>query len=279
MTFIVKASGETVPFNNKKLRRSLKRVGADRGLIEEIVKKIESSIRDGMSTRAIYRMAFKMVRKKSKTVAAKFHLKQAMFKLGRSGFPFEKYVAELLHYQGMSVVTNKIIKGKCVRHEVDVIAKDKDKTIFVECKYHNLQGVKSDLKVSLYVKSRFDDLRAGNVPKLSPAQGPGWLVTNTGFTRDAIDYGTCAGVHLVAWNFPKRGGNLREIIENSGLYPITCLTDLTQAEIAELLADGRVLCRMVMEHPTILDPLRIPKKRRKNILAQCEELCTKMKSK
>lgn len=266
-----------VKFDNKKLRRSLKRVGVDQALMEEIVKKIESSLRDGMNTRAIYRMAHRMVKRESKTIAAKFRLKQAILKLGSSGFPFEKYVAELLRHQGMSVFTNRIIKGRCVRHEVDVLAKDQNQTIFVECKYHNVQGLKSDLKVSLYVKSRFDDLREGMSPKLSPAKGLGWLVTNTRFTRDAIDYGTCAGVHLVAWDFPKKD-NLRKIIESSGLYPITCLSDLTQREVSKLLNDGYVLCRNVMEFPTILDPFRIPKKRRESILSQCQSLCSKARN-
>jgi len=34
-----------------------------------------------------------------------------------------------------------------------------DKHIFVEAKFHNRLGVKTDLKVALYVKARFDDLK------------------------------------------------------------------------------------------------------------------------
>jgi hypothetical protein len=278
MTNIIKASGEIAQFDKEKLRRSLVRVNADRNLIDEIVKTVEKSVSEGMKTRTIYQIAFRVLKKKSKIVAAKYHLKAAILRLGSSGFPFEKYVAELLRYQNMSVTTNQIVKGKCVNHEVDVLAKAKYQTIFVECKYHHAQGVKTDLKVSLYVKARFDDLSARNLEKTAPTRKTGWLVTNTRFSSDAIKFGTCAELHLIGWDFPKVG-SLKEIIESSGLYPVTCITNLNQSEISQLLAEKIVLCRNIFEQPNILDHLRIPANRKASILSQCEQLCFKASKK
>lgn len=37
------------------------------------------------------------------------------------------------------------------------------------------------------------------------------------FTEDAIQYGLCMGLNLVAWNFPIKE-NLKSMIDDSGLY-------------------------------------------------------------
>lgn len=141
MATIVKASGEIAQFDKEKLRRSLLHVGAGQAIVDEIVERVEETMHRGMTTREIYRIARRLLRKKSKVSAAKYHLKRAILKLGTSGFPFEKYFAELLRHQNMKVITNTIVAGKCVEHEVDILAKDKNTTIFVECKFHNIQGM------------------------------------------------------------------------------------------------------------------------------------------
>lgn len=196
MTTIVKASGEKALFDATKLYRSLKRVGTDEFLIKEIVDQVTHSLTEGMSTHQIYRAAFRLLRKKSKTIAAKYHLKHAIMQLGLSGFPFEKFVAEIMRHQGFQVQNDQIIEGYCVNHEVDVVAKRKDEKIFVECKYHNRLGLKCDVKISLYFKARFNDIEQA-YKKNAQETLKGWLVTNTRFTKDAIQYGRCAGLHLI----------------------------------------------------------------------------------
>lgn len=271
MATIVKASGEIAQFDKEKLRRSLLHVGAGQAIVDEIVERVEETMHSGMTTREIYRIARRLLRKKSKVSAAKYHLKRAILKLGTSGFPFEKYFAELLRHQNMKVITDTIVSGKCVNHEVDILAKDKNTTIFVECKFHNIQGIKTDLKVCLYVKARFEDLRWKTTNSASKTLG--WLVTNTRFSSDAIKYGICAKVHLIGWDFPTKG-SLKDLIDSSGLYPITCLTSLNKTEITQLLADGIVLCKNIIQSPHMLDRLRIPEHREKVILEQCEKLCS-----
>lgn len=274
MTSIIKASGEIAQFDKAKLKRSLERVGADENLIDQIVKNVEKSLISGMKTHEIYRIAFKILKKKSKPLAAKFHLKRAILKLGVSGFPFEHYFSELLRAQNMKVITNTFISGRCVNHEVDILATDKNETIFVECKYHNTQGIKTDVKICLYVKARFDDLREKSK---ASAKSAGWLVTNTRFSSDAIKYGVCAGVHLIGWDFPKKG-SLKDLIESLGLYPVTCITNFNKSEIAQLLSDKIVLCKNIMEQPEILDNMALSDNRKQSILAQCNNLCSRARS-
>ncbi len=270
MTMIIKASGERVLFEPNRIYRSLKRVGADKSLIEDIVHEVSHMLVNGMSTREIYRIAFRILRKKSKTIAAKYHLKRAIMLLGQSGFSFERFVAEILRHQGFQVLNDQIIKGHCVNHEVDVVAKRSNQRIFVECKYHNRLGLKSDVKIPLYFKARFDDI----VQAYHKAPGErvdGWLVTNTRFTKDAMQYGRCVGMHLISWDYPEKG-SLKEQIEFSGLYPITCITNFTKSEIAKLLENNIILCKTISDDISLLKKLNIPKPRLKVIIEQCHTL-------
>ncbi|MGE3919646.1 MAG: restriction endonuclease [Gammaproteobacteria bacterium] len=272
MVNIVKASGETAEFDANKLRRSLKRVGTNPSIIEKIVTEVKRALKPGMSTHAIYQIAFRLLRKASHTLAAKYHLKQAIMRLGSSGYPFEKYMAALLRYHGYQVENNKFIKGYCVSHEVDVLAKGHGKRIFVECKYHNRSGLRCDVKVALYVKARFQDIDQAYKNKSDHDVLEGWLATNTRFTIDAMQYARCAGLHLVAWDYPKTG-NLKELIEFSGLYPISCITNFTKAELGELIENNVILCKSLHEQPDLLESFKIPKIRKESILKQCRELC------
>ncbi|MDR3442963.1 MAG: restriction endonuclease [Legionella sp.] len=270
MTTIIKTSGEQVPFDSNRLHQSLKRVGADESLIKEIVDEVSRSVVDRMSTHTIYRMAFHLLRKKSRTIAAKYHLKRAIMQLGLSGYPFEKYVAEILQHQGFQTQNNQIVHGFCVSHEVDIVAERSDQKIFIECKYHNRLGIKCDVKISLYFKARFQDIEL-SYKKKAGEKVKGWLVTNTQFTQDAIQYGLCVGLHLVGWDFPAKG-SLKELIEFSGLYPITCITSFTKAEISQLLEKNITICKTISNNIHLLDELDIPKSRRDSIIEQCHSL-------
>ncbi|MDR3477869.1 MAG: restriction endonuclease [Gammaproteobacteria bacterium] len=276
MIEITKASGDIVPFDAEKLRRSLKRVGTQENLINQIVNEVYAALTPGMSTRTIYQIAFRILRSKSRISAAKYHLKRAIMHLGISGYPFEKYFSELLSYQGYQVQTNQTIRGRCVSHEVDVLAKKDKEVIFVECKYHHRAGIKCDVTIALYFKARFTDIQEGYTD-LTDKTLAGWLVTNTRFSSDAMQYGRCAGLHLIGWDYPETG-SLVEIIETTGLYPITCISNLTKGELNRLIDNKVVLCKSLMESPDILDQLRIPLARKNSILQQCKILCEHIKS-
>ena len=120
--FITKASGESVPFSADKLKLSLERAGANEDEIDRIIEEISSELYEGISTKKIYRTAFNLLKKDSGHLAAKYHLKRAIMELGPSGYPFEKFIGEILRYQGYKTTVGEIVQGKCVNHEIDVIA-------------------------------------------------------------------------------------------------------------------------------------------------------------
>lgn len=245
---IVKSTGEKELFDIKKLETSLVRSGASEKNVSLIADHILKEVRDGMSTGEIYTHAFSLLRKYERPVSLKYSVRRAVLELGPSGFPFEKFISELFKARGFKSETNLMARGQCVEHEIDVIAWNDLKLIIAEAKFHNDIGLKSDLKVALYVKARFDDLKEtfftveGNKRKYDEAH----LITNTKFTSSAIEYAECKGLALIGWNYPS-GANLHNMIEDFNLHPITALTTLTGSEKRELLSHGIVLCKQLID--------------------------------
>ena len=273
---ITKASGEIAPFSPVKLQRSLLRSGASDEQVQHILQKIEGWLYPGISTKKIYQYAFKLLRKQSKPLAARYKLKKAIMELGPSGFPFEKYIAAILAQQGYQTKTGVTLEGNCVKHEVDIIAEMGSHHFMIECKYHNRSGMICDVKIPLYIHSRFKDVEASwvKLPGHEMKFHQGWVVTNTRFTIDAIQYGNCIGLHLVGWNYPQKN-SLNEQIERLGLYPLTCLTTLSKKEKQNLLDKNVVLCREIGENPVLLKQAGVSEKSITVILVEAEQLCRK----
>jgi len=271
---ITKASGDQANFSEKKLRNSLERSGAKAEQIQEVINEISNKLYQGISTKKIYRMAFNVLRRSSKPVAAKYNLKRAIMELGPSGFPFEKFIGEILRYQGYSIKVGEIVMGKCVNHEVDVTAEKGEHHFMVECKYHNHPGTVCDVKIPLYVQARFKDVEAAwlKLPGHGAKFHQGWVVTNTRFTSDAIQYGNCAGMKLMGWNYPD-GTSLRSQIDTLGLYPVTCLTSLSKSEKQLLLQNKIVLTKELCYDENILIKAGIQFSRIKAIMQEATELC------
>jgi hypothetical protein len=144
----------------------------------------------------------------------------------------------------------------------------------VEAKFHNQLGEKSDLKVVLYVKARFDDLleQTFEYGGRQRTLDEGWLMTNTKFTENAMHYGRCAKVRMVGWNYPEKG-SLRDLAEDEHLHPITCLEGLGARERELLLNNGMVLCTQVVHANSELMRLGISEERSRAIAAEALTFC------
>ncbi len=270
---IQKTDGEMEAFDVRKLRQSLKRSGADAYISEKVIQSVQKQLRNGMSTSEIYALAFDILRTfeyEQPVVAARYSIKRALLDLGPSGFPFEQFIAGVMRAHGASNVgTGVAMQGKCVSHEVDIVGMMDGKRFGMEVKFHNSLSTKTDLKVALYVKARWDDLMT--------AQGDshikqGWLVTNTRFTRNVIRYAKCSGaLKLLGWDYP-RGRGLEVLIEEAHLHPITMLTTLTNREKRALLDKDKVLCRDIHGNRDILIDAGIPKNKIDTILMQVAAL-------
>lgn len=268
LTEIIKADGTKEEFDPEKLRTSLKKAGASEEEVASIVEDVVRELKPFMKTADIYRHAFSLLEKDiPKGVAARYALKRAIFDFGPSGFPFEAYIAELFRTRGYEASTNAITKGKCVEHEIDVLLRRDGVTTYVEAKFHNTPGFKTDLKVVLYVKARIDDIRAREGDSVQ-----GLVLTNTKFTSMAREYGSCAGLPLMGWDYP-HSFDLHALIGGSGLYPITALSSLSHREKEALLAQKIVLCRDLPRHADLLKGLGLNTSRIDTLFTEVGALC------
>lgn len=180
-------------------------------------------------------------------------------------------MAALLEYSGYEVAVGQYFQGKCVSHEVDVVAKKNGQYIVAECKFHGDPSRKCDVKVPLYIHSRYMDILndpSGNSPN------EGWVVTNTQFTQDAVAFGTCVGLFLLSWDFPK-GNSLKDRIDRLGLYPITVSTLMSEREKGFLLERDVVLCRQLLQKHFYLDHLGISEQRKDRIMNEMKMLANR----
>lgn len=268
---IKKSSGEKVAFSLDKLKASLRRSGANEKDVQYILNIVRDELYQGISTREIYNRAYALLKKKKSIFASKYKLKKAIYELGPTGFPFERFVAQVLSHSGYTIEVGKIISGRCVSHEVDVVAIKDYKTLYIECKFHSDQGRNCNVKIPLYINSRYRDI-VNNGTKNNLGNTEGWVVTNTRFTIDAVAYGNCAGLKLLSWDYPKDNG-LKDRIDRLGLYPITVSTLLTVREKNFLLGRDVVLCKQLLDDRFYLDHLGVSEKRKTRILNEIELLC------
>lgn len=233
---VLKASGELENFSEDKVRNSLARAGADSILVDKIITHIGSELYNGISTHQIYSHIFKLLKKEKSHLSTRYNLKRAICELGPTGYPFEKFVAGILEFYGYQTQTDQVVKGKCVEHEIDVVAQKANEKIMIECKFHQKSGEKVDIKTALYVYARFLDA------KDQEGFNQAWLVTNTKVSSDVVDYGACSGLKVISWNYPT-DFSLSHLISQSNLHPITVLEDLSKDRKKELLENGVVFVK------------------------------------
>jgi hypothetical protein len=270
---IVKHSGNIVDYNPLKLKQSLLKSGASNLEVDAILHTIENQIYEGISTKEIYKMAFSLLKKECHSHAARYNLKEAIRLLGPTGFFFEKYIARLFAAEDYQTLTNFILQGRCVSHEIDVIVKKDNAIAMVECKFHLGKDANSDVKVPMYILSRFNDLRdkRQTIYTRNDIVSKCWIVTNNRFTTDAIAFAKCSKLNLLSWNYPENN-NLKTKNDTHHLYPVTCLTTLSLAEKDKLLVLDVILVREIINNSECLEKIGLSSNRIKNVLKEASEL-------
>lgn len=265
---VLKATGEQELFSDEKVMLSIQRAGIPKELEQQVLTHVKSKLYENIKTSEIYHHIIEFLGASSYPYAkTKYGLKQAIMDLGPTGYPFEDFIAHVLKAQGYETQVRQILQGKCISHEVDVIAKKGAEKAMIEAKFHNGAGIKTDVHVALYTKSRFDDVLEKN--DLNQA----WLVTNTKATQDAIVYGICMGMKVVSWNYPEEE-SLRDMIEDSKLHPITVLTSLSNNQKQKLLENHIVLCKDICKEPNILSLTGMSKIEVEKVLSEAQAVCS-----
>jgi len=217
------------------------RAGASRDTAKRIIKKIRGQIYHGIDTRNIYKIVLDALgeEKEGIVLKQKYQLKDAIMRLGPTGFMFENYVGDILKHSGFKIkkIRGKV-RGKCTVHEIDLIALTENKKILVECKHHSKHGVYTGLKESLYTHARFIDT--------SPYFDTECVVCNTKVSNHAKKYAKCIGQQILSWKYPPNN-SLENIIEKNHLYPITIL-NLNSKDVGIFLSNGIVLAKNILDY-------------------------------
>ncbi len=276
MHYILKTDGTKEPFDPAKLKYSLEKAGASAISSQEITRAIDAWLVKPATTNAIYKKAFVLLRKRKSEAPALLHysLRRSIAEFGPTGFPFEKFIAQIFRKKGFTVETGRMVQGKCVDHEVDVVAWNDKELSLSEVKFHSEVGAKSDLKVALYIDARFEDLKDAEVEVggMKRKMTQGLLITNTKFTQKAIQYGGCAGVGMIGWNYPTQG-NLHDLISETKIHPVTCLPSLTSAEKQLIIAQGIVDCATLSQRHDIYNLIPSLQAKKKRIMDDINFFC------
>ncbi len=269
-----KADGTIEMFRVEKLIQSLKRSGATKANIANIVTKIEKILHEGITTQEIYRLAFEFLRENEAPIRARYSLRRALFGLGPTGFPFEDFLTRMFAEEGYVTKARVELQGKCAKHELDVSAYNDTDSFVVEAKFHSRPGVKSDLQVAMYSYARYIDLSGVRICREATCNIKRlMIVTNTKFTSTAQKYGVCVGMEMLSWNYPLKN-NLHDRIQKTGLYPITVLQSLSQSQKKALIGAGIIVCRDLLAKPAVLRHLHITEKKKITVLSEAKELCS-----
>lgn len=269
-----KSSGLLEDLNAGKLRSSLQRSGADAQTVDEVIDRIMREVGPVTSTSRIYRLARKYLRQYNHASALRYSLKNALLRLGPSGYPFEKYYSALMRENGYRTETGIIVPGRCVQHEIDVKAVREREVHFVECKYHNRPGLAVDVKVAMYVHSRFRDLAAAMSEQHPDEQFMASLITNTRFTSEAIRYAECTGLTVRSWGYPG-DESLEKMIEEKRLYPVTIISGVQKGLTEKLIQKDIILLKDLADRKVrdIRKLLSLPEHKAAALKKQADDLC------
>jgi Holliday junction resolvase-like predicted endonuclease len=273
---ILKNTGEYEEFDREKLRDSLLRASASLLVTNDVISKVESRLKEGMTTSEIYRIAFVFLKKKEKRTALRYSMKRSLLEFGPTGFPFEKFVAEIFRAKGYTAMVSTMLPGKCVDHEVDVVAYNDTDLVLIEVKFHNSINVKTDTKTALYVKARWDDLkdkelRISSNKQMLPTRGI--LITNTKFTRNAEKYARCADLGMISWSYPQKG-NLYELVHDTGLHPVTTIDSLSNNQIKTLIDNDIITANKICKDPHVLKNIGITGIKAKKVIQEAKLVCS-----
>jgi hypothetical protein len=265
MLNILKANGKIEPFSEEKLRTSVKRAGIPPELQNKVLSHVKPELYEDIPSQEVYQHITEFLQNVPHPNAIKYKLKQALMELGPTGYPFEDYVAEILKSIGYSTQIRSVLMGKCVNHEIDVIAQKENEKLMVEAKFHNTPGIHTDVHVSLYTKARFDDLKEKY--KFDRA----WLFTNTKITPDALAFALCVNMGVISWSYPQRE-SLRDLIEKHKLYPVTLLSSLSEPQKQILLDNHIVLVSEVLKNESCLEILGLQADKKRAIVEEVKSI-------
>lgn len=271
---IVKKNGEEELFIPEKLCQSVTSVGVPDHLAQQVCAIVDESIESGVSTDKIFITTRKYIKEFNPKMAAIYSLERGLSALGPSGFIFEQYVAALFREMDYLVKTNVYAKGEGVSHEIDVWAEKGNVVYVIEAKYRNDFRAKTHINQVMYADAKIQDIKRQAVKDGDTREFYEWVVTNTQFTDNAINYVEYRDMQLMGWDFPKYI-NLKKIVYERGLYPVTVLPSITKKALKKFSSDGIILVKQLvgLNINQFMESYELSHTLSKKIVDEIKELC------
>ena len=142
---VIKRDGSEVVFDDQRVLRSVEHVGVPKELHDQVLQHIKERIQpdNTITTDEIFYHIREFLVDRDKKSALRFNLRQAIFELGPTGFPFEQYLAKIFRSQGYKTNVDLMMEGECVTHEIDLLIEKDGRRETVEAKFHNQNGGKT----------------------------------------------------------------------------------------------------------------------------------------
>jgi Holliday junction resolvase-like predicted endonuclease len=244
-------------------------MGATREVADGVAERVEQGVFDGIESKRILSMIFRQLGRYCSTFKHHIDLRKAL-SIMEPKPDFEQYIRILLAEQGYQVTPNMIVRGKCVEHEIDAIAKRDGKTYIVEVKHHVNHHALSGLDVDRISRAIVEDIMEGfklglNSINLEKAM----IVCNVKLSEHAKRYAECRGIEHIGWRYPPDRG-IDRMIEEKKLYPITYLKNLDSASMRKLTSRGVLTLKQLVEgsSETLCENTKLPRKRIQSIQQQ-----------
>lgn len=219
MMYVIKANGEKEQFDKEKIKATCTRIGLENKDCLNIADNVEKNIKNGISTHDVYKITLEEIKKIDDAHAAVFGLRDSIAEI--DSVSFEIYVKKVLEANGYECKWNTLIKGKCVEHQIDIIA-NKEKLYMVECKWHFNPHRLCGLGIPLQINSRLEDVVDGFSSKINDYDFDfAWIITNTKFSEHSRMYSSCKKIRLTGW----RSGDLslEKLAQSAKVYPVSMI--------------------------------------------------------
>ncbi len=248
---IKKKTGEKELFDPQKLCNSIVMAGASQNLAQQVCSIVEESLEGGASSEKIFNTTQRYLSEFDAGLAAVYGLDRGLSALGPSGFLFEQYIAEIMNALGYKVSNNMYAQGEGASHEIDVWAEKGNIVFIIEAKYKNDYKRKTHINQVMYADARLQDIRRRAKKDGDNREFYFWVITNTRFTDNAINYIEHRDVQLMGWDYPKFI-NLKKIAYDKKLYPVTVIPSLTKKILKTFSEKGIVLVKS-LEHMSVAE--------------------------
>jgi len=248
--FVTKADGSKQLYSREKVEKTCLRMGVDEDVAKEVAERIERSLYFGIPTNKLLQMIYRALQKYKPAVRQLYDVRKGI-SLMDSKPEFELFIQTLLGQNGFDVNPNQILRGNCVEHEVDAIAKKDWVTFFVEIKHHFGYHTLTGLDESRIARAILEDVaECFALGKIDLKIDRAMIVTNTRYSEHAQRYGKCRNILQIGWDSPQ-DNNLRSMIEKKKLYPLSCLRSLKHEARARLVNCGVILIKQLAEEDAV----------------------------